>query len=73
LIHWSESSRLKKDEEFEFEKLSDLNPPVRQMVSALNVVLQQSGSYIESKQDFCDFIEQVERFQAESSSGGFSE
>ncbi|CAH7157671.1 conserved hypothetical protein [Vibrio chagasii] len=56
-----------------FEKLSDLNPPVRQMVSALNVVLQQSGSHIESKQDFCDFIEQVERFQAEISSGGFSE
>ncbi|MEZ8789664.1 hypothetical protein AB4391_20035 [Vibrio lentus] len=56
-----------------FERLAALNPPVGQMVKALNVVLQQSGSHIESKQDFCDFIEQVERFQAESSSGGFSE
>ena len=56
-----------------FERLAALNPPLGQMVSALNVVLQQSGSHIESKQDFCDFIEQVEGFQAESSSGGFSE
>ncbi|CAK2041720.1 hypothetical protein VCRA2123O159_350016 [Vibrio crassostreae] len=47
-----------------------LNPLVGQMVKALNVVLQQSGSHIESKQDFCDFIEHVERFKTESSSGG---
>ncbi len=56
-----------------FERLSDLNPRVRQMVSALNVVLLQSGSHIESKQDFCDFVEQVERFKTESSREGFSE
>ena len=43
-----------------FEKLAELNPPVGQMVTALNVVLKENDERILGKEDFESFIEQVE-------------
>lgn len=42
-----------------FEKLAALNPPVGQMVSALNVVLVENGEKIVTREDFERFLEQV--------------
>jgi len=48
-----------------FEKLSALNPPVGQMVAALNVVLAENGEKIVTKEDFEQFLEQIEAWQSE--------
>lgn len=42
-----------------FEKLAALNPPVGQMVAALNVVLAENGEKIVTREDFERFLEQV--------------
>jgi len=43
-----------------FEKLAALNPPVGQIVAAINVVLKERGERIVGKDEFASFIEQVE-------------
>ncbi|MFW1433683.1 hypothetical protein ACEV94_22455 [Vibrio parahaemolyticus] len=43
-----------------FEKLAAFNPPVGQMVVALNVVLAENGEKIVTREDFELFLEQVE-------------
>ena len=43
-----------------FEKLAALNPPVGQMVVALNVVLAENGEKIVTREDFERFLELVE-------------
>ncbi|MCZ0761442.1 hypothetical protein [Vibrio diabolicus] len=43
-----------------FEKLAALNPPVGQMVAALNVVLAENGEKIVTREDFERFLELVE-------------
>ncbi|HCE3194503.1 hypothetical protein P3551_22290 [Vibrio parahaemolyticus] len=43
-----------------FEKLAELNPPVGQMVAALNVVLAENGEKIVTREDFELFLELVE-------------
>ncbi|EMR34581.1 hypothetical protein [Vibrio harveyi] len=43
-----------------FEKLAALNPPVGQMVVALNVVLAENGEKIVTRKDFELFLEQIE-------------
>ncbi|HHF3148048.1 hypothetical protein [Vibrio alginolyticus] len=43
-----------------FEKLAALNPPVGQMVAALNVVLAENGEKIVTREDFELFLEQIE-------------
>ncbi|MGR5559555.1 LPD25 domain-containing protein [Vibrio fortis] len=45
-----------------FEKLVAVNPPVGQMVTALNVVLGEANEKIESQQDFEHFLEQIEEW-----------
>ncbi|MFL7041032.1 hypothetical protein [Vibrio lentus] len=45
-----------------FEKLAALNPPVGQMVAALNVVLAENGETIVTREDFERFLEQVEEW-----------
>ncbi|HAS6459669.1 TPA: hypothetical protein GRR76_23275 [Vibrio parahaemolyticus] len=44
-----------------FENLAALNPPVGQMVAALNVVLAEKGEKIVTRKDFELFLEQVEK------------
>ena len=46
-----------------FEKLAALNPPVGQMVAALNVVLAENGETIVTKVDFEQFLEQLEEWE----------
>ena len=46
-----------------FEKLAALNPPVGQMVVALNVVLAENGEKIVNREDFERFLEQVEAWE----------
>lgn len=46
-----------------FEKLAALNPPVGQMVVALNVVLAENGEKIVTREDFERFLEQVEAWE----------
>ncbi|MFL7053228.1 hypothetical protein BCS65_19245 [Vibrio cyclitrophicus] len=46
-----------------FEKLAALNPPVGQMVAALNVVLTENGEKIVTREDFDRFLEQVEEWE----------
>ena len=46
-----------------FEKLAALNPPVGQMVAALNVVLAENGEKIVTREDFEQLIEQVEALE----------
>ena len=46
-----------------FEKLAELNPPVGQMVAALNVVLAENGEKIVTREDFEQLIEQVEALE----------
>ena len=46
-----------------FEKLATLNPPVGQMVAALNVVLAENGEAIVTREDFERFLEQVEEWE----------
>ncbi|MFS1904571.1 hypothetical protein BCU43_025450 (plasmid) [Vibrio lentus] len=46
-----------------FEKLAALNPPVGQMVAALNVVLAANGEAIVTREDFERFLEQVEEWE----------
>ncbi|MFN1535578.1 hypothetical protein [Vibrio jasicida] len=46
-----------------FEKLAALNPPVGQMVAALNVVLAENGEKIVTRKDFERFLEQVEAWE----------
>ena len=46
-----------------FEKLAELNPPVGQMVAALNVVLAANGEAIVTREDFERFLEQVEEWE----------
>lgn len=46
-----------------FEKLAALNPPVGQMVAALNVVLAENGEKIVTKVDFEQFLEQLEEWE----------
>ncbi|MBJ2149112.1 hypothetical protein JC606_22535 [Vibrio sp. IB15] len=46
-----------------FEKLATLNPPVGQMVAALNVVLAENGETIVTREDFERFLEQVEEWE----------
>ncbi|HCM1502411.1 TPA: hypothetical protein N2941_004255 [Vibrio parahaemolyticus] len=43
-----------------FEKLAALNPPVGQMVAALNVVLAENGEKIVTREDFERFLAQVD-------------
>ncbi|MCG7500018.1 hypothetical protein MHO82_24450 [Vibrio sp. Of7-15] len=43
-----------------FEKLAALNPPIGEMIAALNIVLKESGEKIENEEDFLRFLEQVE-------------
>lgn len=45
-----------------FENLAALNPPVGQMVAALNVVLAENGEKIVTREDFEQFSEQVEEW-----------
>jgi len=46
-----------------FEKLAALNPPVGQMVAALNVVLAENGEKIVTREDFELFLEQIESYE----------
>lgn len=46
-----------------FEKLAALNPPVGQMVVALNVVLAENGEKIVTREDFEQFLEQIEEWE----------
>ncbi|ABU69544.1 hypothetical protein HAS15_23245 [Vibrio campbellii] len=46
-----------------FEKLAGLNPPVGQMVAALNVVLAENGEKIVTREDFEQFLEQIEEWE----------
>ena len=46
-----------------FEKLAELTPPVGQMVAALNVVLAENGETIVTKEDFEQFLEQIEEWE----------
>lgn len=46
-----------------FEKLAALNPPVGQMVAALNIVLAENGEKIVTLEDFERFLEQVETWE----------
>ncbi len=46
-----------------FEKLAALNPPVGQMVAALNVVLTENGEKIVTREDFDRFLEQAEEWE----------
>lgn len=46
-----------------FEKLAALNPPVGQMVAALNVVLAENGEKIVTREDFERFLEQLEEWK----------
>ena len=46
-----------------FEKLAALNPPVGQMVAALNIVLAENGEKIVTRKDFELFLEQVEEWE----------
>ncbi|EGU39612.1 hypothetical protein [Vibrio splendidus] len=46
-----------------FENLAALNPPVGQMVAALNVVLAENGETIVTREDFERFLEQVEEWE----------
>lgn len=46
-----------------FEKLAALNPPVGQMVAALNIVLAENGEKIATREDFDRFLEQVEEWE----------
>ncbi|UTZ44723.1 hypothetical protein [Vibrio campbellii] len=46
-----------------FEKLAALNPPVGQMVAALNVVLVENGEKIVTREDFEQFLEQIEEWE----------
>ena len=46
-----------------FEKLAALNPPVGQMVAALNVVLAENGEKIVTRGDFELFLEQVDEWE----------
>lgn len=43
-----------------FKKLTALNPPVGQMVAALNVVLAENGEKIVTQEDFEIFLDQIE-------------
>ncbi|EPP2131753.1 hypothetical protein ACUNB4_004645 [Vibrio alginolyticus] len=45
------------------EKLAALNPPVGQMVAALNVVLAENGEKIVTRGDFELFLEQVDEWE----------
>lgn len=44
-------------------KLAALNPPVSQMVAALNVVLAENGEKIVTREDFELFLEQIEEWE----------
>ncbi|WP_085319470.1 hypothetical protein [Vibrio harveyi] len=46
-----------------FEKLAALNPPVGQMVAALNVVLAENGEKIVTQEDFEIFLDQIEALE----------
>ncbi|HHI5025289.1 TPA: hypothetical protein ACP5VK_004380 [Vibrio parahaemolyticus] len=46
-----------------FEKLVVINPPVGQMVAALNVVLAENGEKIVTREDFEQFLEQIEEWE----------
>ncbi|KAB0483319.1 hypothetical protein F7Q91_00720 [Vibrio chagasii] len=46
-----------------FEKLAALNPPIGQMVAALNIVLAENGEKIVTKEDFERFLEQLEEWE----------
>ncbi|MHA2879053.1 hypothetical protein ACXZ7R_21995 [Vibrio campbellii] len=46
-----------------FEKLAVINPPVDQMVAALNVVLAENGEKIVTREDFELFLDQVEEWE----------
>ena len=46
-----------------FEKLAALNPPVGQMVTALNVVLAENGEKIVTQEDFEIFLDQIEALE----------
>ncbi|EPG0533146.1 hypothetical protein ACSWYU_004714 [Vibrio harveyi] len=46
-----------------FEKLAALNPPVGQMVPALNVVLAENGEKIVTQEDFEIFLDQIEALE----------
>ena len=46
-----------------FEKLAALNPPVGQIVTALNVVLAENGEKIVTREDFERFLEQFEEWE----------
>ncbi|EOU3287086.1 hypothetical protein ACNVJQ_004965 [Vibrio harveyi] len=50
-----------------FEKLAALNPPVGQMVAALNVVLAENGEKIVTREDFEMLLEQIEVWEKASS------
>ena len=46
-----------------FEKLAAFNPPVGQMVAALNVVLAENGEKIVTQEDFEIFLDQIEALE----------
>ena len=46
-----------------FEKFAALNPPVGQMLAALNIVLAENGEKIVTREDFELFLEQVEEWE----------
>lgn len=50
-----------------FEKLAALNPPVGQMVTALNVVLAENSEKIVTREDFEMLLEQIEVWEKASS------
>ncbi|ULN67389.1 hypothetical protein MID13_23765 (plasmid) [Vibrio gigantis] len=43
-----------------FEKLATFNPPVGEMIAALNIALKPSEQKIETRQDFECFIDQID-------------
>ncbi|CDU13663.1 hypothetical protein [Vibrio coralliirubri] len=46
-----------------FEKLAAINPSVREMIAALNVVLTENGEKIVTREDFELFLDQVKAWE----------
>lgn len=45
------------------EKLAAINPSVREMIAALNVVLTENGEKIVTREDFELFLDQVKAWE----------